>query len=141
MRALILQSSGFGLVPSLAQTQSDVDERMRNIGLNDEELAFVHGKVFIDVGHGDLAHDERALDLFIARLLSHPEFAGKLRAMVLPAYDALLRKIGASKGIVVDKPSIETLLRSAVLADLLQEANVTLWIHNWTKEAFTPPAD
>jgi CBASS immunity sensor of nucleotide second messenger signals len=128
-------------VPSLAQTQSDVDERMRNIGLNDEEIAFVHGKVFIDVGHGDLAHDERALDLFIARLLSHPEFAGKLRAMVLPAYDALLRKIGASKGIVVDKPSIETLLRSAVLADVSQEASVTLWMHNWTKETFTPPPD
>jgi hypothetical protein len=128
-------------VPALAQTQHDIDERMRNIGLGDEQIAFVHAKVFIDVGHGDLAHDERALDLFIARMLSHPDFAGKLRAMVQPAYDALVRKIGASKGVVLDKSSIETLLRSAVLADLSQEASVTVWIHNWTKEAFTPPAD
>jgi hypothetical protein len=128
-------------VPALAQTQHDVDERLRNIGLGDEQIAFVHAKVFIDVGHGDLAHDERALDLFIARMLDHPEFANKLRAMVLPAYAALLRKIGASKGVVLDKQSIEALLRSAVLADLSQEASVTVWIHNWTKETFTPPAD
>ena len=39
-----------------------------------------------------------ALDLFIARMLDHPEFADKLRAMVLPAYNVLLRKLGASKG-------------------------------------------
>jgi len=128
-------------VPALAQTQHDVDERLRNIGLDDEQISFVHAKVFIDVGHGDLAHDERALDLFIARMLDHPEFANKLRAMVLPAYAALLRKIGASKGVVLDKQSIEALLRSAVLADLSQEASVTVWIHNWTKETFTPPAD
>jgi SMODS-associated and fused to various effectors sensor domain len=128
-------------VPALAQTQSDIDERMRNVGLSGAEIAFVHEKVFIDVGHGDLAHDERALDLFIARMLDHPEFANKLRAMVLPAYAALLRKIGASKGVVLDKASIETLLRSAVLADPSQEASVTLWIHNWTKETFTPPAE
>jgi hypothetical protein len=128
-------------IPALAQTQSDVVERARNVGLSDEEIAFVHEKVFIDVGHGDLSHDERALDLFIARMLDHPEFANKLRAMVLPAYAALLRKIGASKGVVLEKASIETLLRSAVLADLSQEASVTLWIHNWTKETFTPPAD
>jgi hypothetical protein len=128
-------------VPALAQTQADVDERMRNVGLSDEDIAFVHDKVYIDVGYGDLAHDERALDLFIARMLGHPEFASKLRAMVLPAYDALLRKIGASKGVVLDKSSLEALLRSAVLADLSAEASVTLWVHNWTKEAFTPPAD
>jgi hypothetical protein len=126
---------------ALAQTQHDVDERMRNIGLSDEDIAFVHEKVFIDVGHGDLAHDDRALDIFIGRMLGHPEFAKKIRAMVLPAYAALLSKIGASKGVVLDKLSLETLLRSAVLADLSQEASVTLWVHNWTKEAFSPPAD
>jgi hypothetical protein len=128
-------------VPALTQTQHDVDERMRNIGLSDEQIAFIDEKVYIDIGHGDLAHDERALDLFIARMLDHPEFANKLRAMVLPAYNALLRKIGASRGVVLDKSSIETLLRSSVLADLSQEDAVTVWIHNWTKEAFTPPAD
>ncbi|UVO30748.1 SAVED domain-containing protein [Bradyrhizobium arachidis] len=128
-------------VPALAQTKSDVDQRMRTVGLSDEDIAFIHEKVFIDVGHGDLAHDERALDLFIARMLSHPEFASKIRAMVQPAYAALLNKVGASKGAVLDKSSIKTLLRSAVLADLSAEASVTLWVHNWTKEAFTPPAD
>lgn len=126
---------------ALAPTQAALDERMRNVGLGDDEIAFIHKKVFIDVGHGDLAHDERALDLFVARMLTHPEFAGKLRAMVLPAYAALLQRIGASKGVVLDKPSIEALLRSTVLADLSQEASVTTWIHNWTKETFTPPAD
>jgi hypothetical protein len=126
---------------ALAPTKADVDERMRGHGLTDEQTQFIHDKVFIDVGHGDLAHDERALDLFIARLLSHPEFAGKIRAMVQPAYAELIRRLSASKGVVLDKTSIEGFLRSAVLANLPQEASVTVWIHNWTKETFVPPAD
>ena len=126
---------------ALASTKSDVDERMRKHGVSDEQIPFIHEKVFIEVGHGDLSHDERALELFVARLLSHPEFASKIRAMVQPAYAELLRRVGASKGIVMDKAAIEAVLRSAVLADLSQEASVTVWVHNWTKETFEPPAD
>jgi hypothetical protein len=80
------------------------------------------------------------MELFVARLLAHPEFAGKIRAMVQPAYAELLRQVSASKGIVLDKALLEGMLRSSVLADLKQEASVTIWIHNWTKEAFDPPA-
>ena len=126
---------------ALAPTKVDVDERMRNHDLNDEQIQFIHDKVFIDVGHSDLSHDERALEIFIARLLSHPEFAGKIRAMVQPAYAELIRRISASKGVVLERASIEGFLRSAVLASLSQEASVTVWIQNWTKEAFDPPAD
>jgi len=128
-------------ISALAATRDDVDERMRKHGLSQEQIQFIHDKVFIEVGHGDLSHDERALELFIARLLNHPEFAGKIRAMVQPAYAELLRRVSASKGVVLDKALIEGILRSAVLADLSQEATVTVWIHNWTKEAFDPPAD
>jgi hypothetical protein len=127
--------------PALARTKQDFDERMRKHGLSDPEIQFVHDKVVIEVGHGDLAHDDRALELFVARLLTHPEFAGKLRAMVQPAYAELLRKVSASKGVVLEKPLLETLLRGAVLADLSQEPSVTVWVHNWTKEAFEPSAD
>jgi hypothetical protein len=126
---------------ALASTKADVDDRMRKHGLSDEQIQFIHEKVFIEVGHGDLSHDDRALELFVARLLSHPEFASKIRAMVQPAYAELVRKVTASKGVVMDKASIETALRSAVLADLSQEASVTVWIHNWTKETFDLPAD
>jgi hypothetical protein len=114
---------------------------MRVHGLCDEQIQFIHEKVFFDIGHGDLSHDERALDLFIARILTHPEFAGKIRAMVLPAYAELFRRVSGSKGIVLDRASIEAFLRSTVLASLSQEASVTVWIQNWTKEAFDPPAD
>lgn len=126
---------------ALAPTKADVDARMRNHGLSEEQVQFIHDKVFIDVGHGDLAHDERALEIFIARLLSHPEFAGKIRAMVQPAYAELIRRVSSSKGVVLDRASIEGFLRSAVLANLSQETSVTVWIYNWTKEAFDPPAD
>ena len=126
---------------ALAPTKDDVNERMRRHGLSDEQIQFVQDKVVIEVGHGDLSHDERALELFVARLLSHPEFAGKIRAMVQPAYAELLRRVSASKGIALDKAFFETVLRSAILADLSQEASVTVWIHNWTKETFDPPAD
>jgi hypothetical protein len=126
---------------ALAPTTAEVDGRMRTLGLSEEQIQFIHDKGFIDVGHGDLSHDERALEIFIARLLSHPEFAGKIRAMVQPAYAELIRRVSASKGVVLDKASIEGFLRSAVLANLSQEASVTVWVHNWTKEAFDPPAD
>ncbi|WP_315783327.1 MULTISPECIES: SAVED domain-containing protein [unclassified Bradyrhizobium] len=126
---------------ALARTESDVDERLRSIGLSDEDIAFIHEKVFLELGLGLLAHDDGALDLFIARMLDHPEYATRIRAMVQPAYAELLHKVGASKGVVLDRSLIETLLRSAVLIDLSAEASVTVWIHNWTKEAFAPPAD
>ncbi len=126
---------------ALASTKDDVDERMRRHGLSDEQIQFIHEKVFIEVGHGDLSHDERALELFVARLLSHPEFASKIRAMVQPAYAELVRIVGANKGVVMDKAAIEAVLRSSVLDDLPKEASITVWIHNWTKETFEPPAD
>ena len=126
---------------ALDDTREDVDERMRKHDLTEEQIQFIHDKVFIEVGHGDLSHDERALELFIARLLAHPEFAGKIRAMVQPAYAELIRRVSASKGVVLDRPLIEGILRSAVLVDLPQDASVTVWIHNWTKETFDPPAD
>lgn len=126
---------------ALSATKDDVDDRMRKHGLDDQQIHFIHEKVFIEVGHGDLSHDDRAVELFVARLLAHPEFAGKIRAMVQPAYAELLRRVSASKGLVLDKAILEGILRSSVLADLKQEASVTVWIHNWTKEAFDPPAD
>lgn len=126
---------------ALDPTKDGVDARMLKLGLNDNQAKFVNEKVVIEIGHGDLSHDERALELFVARLLSHPEFASKIRAMVQPAYAELLRKVSASKGTALDKASIEAVLRSAVLANLSQEASVTVWIHNWTKEMFDPLAD
>ena len=126
---------------ALSSTVADVDDRMRKHGLDDQQIKFINQKVFIEVGHGDLSHDDRALELFVARLLAHPDFAGKIRAMVQPAYAELLRRVSASKGVVLDKTLLEGILKSSVLADVKQEACVTVWLHNWTKETFEPPAD
>jgi hypothetical protein len=126
---------------ALAATKEDVDERMRKHGLSAEQITFIHDKVLIEVGHGDLAHDDRALELFVARLLAHPEFANKIRSMVQPAYAELIRRISASKGTVLDKALIETILRTSVLADVAKEASFAVWIHNWTKESFDVAAD
>jgi hypothetical protein len=111
------------------------------MAVSDGQIQFIHDKVFIEVGHGDLCHDERALEIFIARLLNYPAFASKIRAMVQPAYSELFRKLSASKGVLLDKALLEGILQSSVLADLSKEASVTVWIHNWTKETFDPPAD
>lgn len=126
---------------ALALTKEDVDERMRSHDLSEKQIQFIHEKVFIEVGHGDLAHDERAINIFIGRLLNHPEFADKIRAMVQPAYAEMLRHVGASKGVVLDRASIESLLRGAILPSLSAEASVMVWIQNWTKESFDLPAD
>lgn len=126
---------------ALAPTKADVDTRLRDHGFSDTQVQFIHEKVFIEVGHADLAHDDRAIDMFIARLLSHPDFADKIRAMVEPAYAEMLRHVSASKGAVLDRAAIEGFLHAAVLPKLSAEARVTVWIQNWTKESFAPPAD
>ncbi len=126
---------------ALAPTKGEVDERMRKAGLDDAAIAFVHSKVYLEVGHGELQHDERAVDLFVARLLSHPEYAGKLRAMVQPAFAEMLRAIKGKRGAVLERSEVEQILRAAVAAVSQSEKSVALWIQNWTKEQFDLPAD
>ncbi|MBZ5555235.1 MAG: dsDNA nuclease domain-containing protein [Acidobacteriia bacterium] len=125
---------------ALAATRKDLDERLRKRGLEDL-IDFIHSKTFIEVGHGDLCYDDRAVELFIARLLNHPEYSGKLRAMVQPAFSELMRGITASKGVVLERAVIEGILRSAVAKGVNGEKSITLWVQNWTKESFDPPAD
>ncbi len=125
---------------ALIATKDDVDERIRKSGLG-KYVDFIHSKVFVEIGHGDLHHDDRAVELFIARLLTHPEYAGMLRAMVQPAFAELMRAIGASKGVVFERADIEKTLRTAVATGGESERKITVWVQNWTKESFEPAAD
>jgi hypothetical protein len=125
---------------ALAPTKAELDRRLRDAGLGDY-LDFIYAKVYIDVGHGDMHHDERAIDHFISRLLNHPDYADKLRAMVQPAFAETMRAIGAKKGIVLERVELEALLRAAVAAGVAGERKITLWLQNWTRESFDPPAD
>lgn len=125
---------------ALNLTRADLDARLDGAGLN-AYRDFVADKVFIEIGHGDLHHDERALDMFVARLLDHPDYAGKIRAMVQPAFAELIRAIGANKGKVLDRDFFDKALKQHVLADLATEKQVTLRVHNWTSETFDAPAD
>ena len=79
--------------------------------------------------------------IFIGRLLKHPDYADKVRAMVLPAYAEIMRAIGARKGNVIERAEIEKLLQAAVALGIAGEKKITLWLHNWTSEIFDPPAD
>ena len=125
---------------ALAPTKQELDERLREAGIGDY-VEFIHSKVFIDVGHGYMHHDDHAIDLFIGRLLKHPTYADKVRAMVQPAFAEIMRAIGAKKGVVLERSEIETLLQAAVAAGIAGEKKITLWLQNWTSESFDPPAD
>jgi hypothetical protein len=125
---------------ALAPTKQELDERLREAGLGDY-VDFIHSKVFIDVGHGYMHHDDHAIDLFIGRLLKHPDYADKVRAMVQPAFAEIMRAIGAKKGVVLERSEIETLLQAAVAAGIAGEKKITVWLQNWTNESFEPPAD
>ncbi len=125
---------------ALAPTKQELDERLRAAGLGDY-IDFIHAKVHIDLGHGDMHHDDRAINHFISRLLSHPDYADKLRAMVQPAFAEIMREIGARKGNVIERAEIEKLLHAAVEAGIAGERKITLWVQNWTSESFDPPAD
>ena len=125
---------------ALAPTKQELDGRLRNAGLGDY-IDFIHAKVYFDVGHGDMHHDDRAINHFISRLLSHPDYADKLKAMVQPAFAEIMREIGARKGNVIERAEIEKLLQAAVAAGIAGEKKITLWLQNWTSESFDPPAD
>jgi hypothetical protein len=125
---------------ALAPTKQELDERLTEAGLGDH-IDFIYAKFTLDVGHGDMHHDERAINHFISRLLSHPDYADKIRAMVQPAFAEVMRAIGAKKGIVLERAEIEALLRAAVAAGIAGEKKVVLWLQNWTSESFDPPPD
>jgi hypothetical protein len=125
---------------ALAPTKQELDERLREAGLGDY-IDFIYAKFSLDVGHGDMHHDERAINHFISRLLNHPDYADKIRAMVQPAFAEVMRAIGARKGIVLERAEIESMLRAAVATGIAGEKKITLWLQNWTSESFDPPAD
>jgi hypothetical protein len=125
---------------ALAPTREEVNERLRMAGLGDY-IEFIHSKVYFEVDHGDMHHDDRAINHFIGHLLQHPEYASKLRAMVQPAFAEMMRAISAKKGVTLSRADIETLLRAAVTAGIASEKKITLWLQNWTSEIFDPPAD
>lgn len=126
---------------ALAPTKHELDERLRKIGLGDGDIAFIHARVTLEVGHADLQHDERALETFVARLLKHPEYAGKLLAAVQPAFAQLLRALQDKRGQVLGRADIDRILREAVAAAVPGENAITLWMQNWTRETFDIPAD
>ena len=126
---------------ALAPTKEELDERFRKAGLSADDIDFVHSKVFFEIGHADLHHDDRALDLFVGRLLKHPEYAEKIRAMVQPAFAELLRALEGRRGAVLQRADVEQILRVAVAAVTAAEKSITLWVQNWTRETFDLPAD
>lgn len=126
---------------AVAPTKAELDERMRNAGLEQEQIDFVHSKVKFDVVQGDLHHDERASDVFIAQLLKHPEYKQMIRAAVEPAFAELLRSVDAKRGAVFGRVDIEDVLRRSIVSVGSSEKAVTLWMQNWTSETFDIPAD
>jgi hypothetical protein len=127
---------------ALTPTKDELTERLRKVGVTDnDDIEFVLSKVSIEIGHGDLHHDDRAVDLFVGRLLSHPEYSGMIRAMVQPAFAELLRAIQGRRGAVLHRSDIEQILRAAVASVSAGEKSLTIWVQNWTKETFDLPAD
>jgi hypothetical protein len=128
-------------VEALAPTKDELDERMGKVGLNPGDIAFVHQCVTFEIGHGDLRHDERALETFVARLLKHPEYADRVLATVEPAFAHLLRALHGKRGQVLARTDIDEMLRAAIAAAELGEKSATLWMQNWTREMFDVAAD
>ena len=77
-----------------APTKAEVDDRMRNAGLEPEQIELIHARVKFDVVQGDLHNDDRAADVFIAQVLKHPDRKQMIRAAVSwPAFAELLRMV------------------------------------------------
>jgi len=126
---------------AMVPTQVELDERMRNAGLAQEQIDFIHSKVKVDIVQGDLHHDDRALDVFIAQLLKHPEYKQMIRSAVEPAFAQLLRSVDAKRGDVFGRADIEEALRRSIVSLGSSEKAINLWVQNWTRETFDTPAD
>lgn len=126
---------------ALALTKADIDKQLQKHGLNTSQIDFVHRKVFLEVGYGDLMQNDRALEIFVSGLLTHPEFKNKMHHMVQPAFAQIMTMVGDHKGAVLERSNIEQVLRSSILADITPEKAVTVWVHSWTKEVHEPAAD
>ncbi len=125
---------------ALNSTRDEVVNRIRQAGLG-TYVEFVLKKVYFDLGHNDLKHDERAVDLFTSRLLRHPDYAAKLHEMVRPAFAALATAVSSNRGKVLDRDAVEGILRNAIRPSAVDRSTVTIWFHNWTREQFEIPAD
>jgi hypothetical protein len=125
----------------LAPTKDELDARIRKLGFDADTVEFIRDKVYFEIGYAELRHDDRAIDLFIGRLLKHPEYADRLRAAVQPAFAELLRAIQGKRGSTIDRADLAQLVRAAVANGIAPEKGVTIWLQNWTKEKFDPPAD
>jgi hypothetical protein len=125
---------------ALDATRRELRKRLSANGLA-EHVEFIERKVFIEVGHGDLHHEERAVELFIARVLQHPHYSQRLREMVQPAFAKLRLAIDAKRGAVLERKEIEALLQASIGSAVLTDPAVTIYIHNWTKEVFDLPVD
>jgi hypothetical protein len=125
---------------AIESTRDEVVRRLHKAGLQ-QQVEFALKKLHFDVGHNALKHDDGDLDIFTSRLLSHPDFAAKLREMVVPAFGPLARAMSTHRGKVLYREAIEDILKKAVLAAPLERPSLTLWVHNWTREQFNIPAD
>lgn len=128
-------------IPSvLSDTSRELTDRIQRAGLGIFNDLLVK-KIHFDIGHGDLHKDDRAIEIFVARLLDLPAYATSMRKMVQPAFAELLRALDANRGQVLDRRLAEEILHRAVRVSNEPSQAVVLSIHNWTKEKYRIPAD
>jgi hypothetical protein len=125
---------------ALAPTKEDFIKRLNQAGLKDY-ADFIESRVYIDVGHESMCRDDRAVELFIARMLKHPSYANKLRAMVEPAFAQMIRALSASRGTVLDRGALEAMLAAAVVRGETGGKGIIVAVQNWMKETFDPAPD
>lgn len=124
----------------LSDTSRELTDRIQKAKLGSFNTFLVE-KVHFDIGHGDLHKDERAIEIFVARLLDLPSYATSIRKMVQPAFAELLRALNANRGQVLNRRLAEEILQRAVRVSDEPSQAVVLSIHNWTNETYRIPAD
>ena len=125
---------------ALAPTEGDLAEQFQRVGLGDY-VEFTLLNVCVETGLSDLRHDNRAVELFVARLQNLPAYSEKPRALVQPAFSELMRALTARRGVVFKRADIEEVLETAIREGDDGTGAITIWIQNWTNESFEPPAD
>lgn len=137
------QGAGFfgGDQAALRDTLDDVRIRISKLGLSLHEQ-FILDKLYFQLGPIDFHHDGASCDAFIASLLKHPSFSGKLHDAVRPAYSALLREVNAARGKTLNRLTIQRLIEQS-LKDVVDssEAALNLDVHNWTFEKYDREPD
>jgi len=126
-----------GKDPPLVDTQRNIDEKLKELGLENVPSDFLIQKVKFDTDLGDMRTDQRLGDQFVGTVeRCLPQYAGNLG--LRNVYGVLKNKINEAIRITIGRIEIDDLFREAVtnFPERARQDGVTFRLYHWEDAPF-----